>query len=933
MAKIKLKKTLYLGLGGTGVSTILRVKKCFIDSYGVIPPMIGFLAIDSNIEVANETVTGANGEVIGLNQNELLICSCNDALSTYLNHPQSYDWVPRKNAPRLQLISGIGAGQVRSNGRFIAYYNYERIDNYIQNAVTKIHRHIPSESKFETDVTLNGIEHATTINIFGSLAGGTGSGMIVDTICLVDKAVRSLGVKFNIIPWVLMPDIFKRISSGPMMGNIFYNTYGALRTLDYLQHLNPADRHPINFGHSKIDHCPFPFAFFFNNINNSGESFDKFTDLLDIIAKSAFLPANDMGAKLNGPLDNIMQVKEGGHYKIKNKEAWGASTASAELIFDQQAVGRATADRTISQLCISILGGSHDGTKDANDFVDHQDVMIRENNGRDDVINYLLSPQPEYMLTIDESTTVDSIENYITTVTGQKIDNDLKINFQNLEAKTKLQLDKKIAELLDQTSNGCVGKTIAFVSALKTLITLCNDEMHEEQSNLNSQNILPKQWDYYIKALAKPAWQTVFGGQKYYQEEADTLEQELRQHVVNLREEKRRLWAIRFYNSLTDKLNSIESQLTNLSAYLRDIQEKYRDKLLEEQQRSSSSSKSQIYLHEDAIYSLVSWGLKDDVKAEFHRYFSDNGGLSKWLNASEDQIDGQLWQFAKKTEAVISAVNINIDDVLREMPEGKVQMYLQELRRLASPLWSRSLRGMTEFDVSLDQFIILGVGNCDTSILKTDPRYNTFFDTPEHHAELASTHQNDRIYLMMVEDLLPMYAINNYPLYEQKFVQMSEDGSIAAYIDEGLNSRMLADNFTLNPTLEVSNVLEMWVYAFIFGNIHFDEAKNEYWMKSMRRGQAIDGFRYPLGTQRDVAFNVFKTEGLHKEIEDMQNNRIRHEGNDVVMNKIAEVRAKQNYLSDYAQLSPLERTQLKEPRFESVRSLVERECRLLAPEY
>ncbi len=31
---IKLKKTLYVGLGGNGVSALLKIKKCFVDSYG-----------------------------------------------------------------------------------------------------------------------------------------------------------------------------------------------------------------------------------------------------------------------------------------------------------------------------------------------------------------------------------------------------------------------------------------------------------------------------------------------------------------------------------------------------------------------------------------------------------------------------------------------------------------------------------------------------------------------------------------------------------------------------------------------------------------------------------------------------------------------------------------------------------------------------------
>ncbi len=51
---IKLKKTLYVGIGGTGTDTLLKVKKCFIDSYGEIPPMIGFLVIDTDGAATNK---------------------------------------------------------------------------------------------------------------------------------------------------------------------------------------------------------------------------------------------------------------------------------------------------------------------------------------------------------------------------------------------------------------------------------------------------------------------------------------------------------------------------------------------------------------------------------------------------------------------------------------------------------------------------------------------------------------------------------------------------------------------------------------------------------------------------------------------------------------------------------------------------------------
>ena len=39
----KLRRTLLIGLGGTGFNAILNAKKMFYENYGEIPPMIGFI--------------------------------------------------------------------------------------------------------------------------------------------------------------------------------------------------------------------------------------------------------------------------------------------------------------------------------------------------------------------------------------------------------------------------------------------------------------------------------------------------------------------------------------------------------------------------------------------------------------------------------------------------------------------------------------------------------------------------------------------------------------------------------------------------------------------------------------------------------------------------------------------------------------------------
>ena len=269
MSKIKLKKTLYVGLGGTGVATLLKVKKCFIDSYGEIPPMIGFLAIDTDTAAFSKEEHSNLGKPIRLDTSELLVCSVRNALATYKSNPSVYDWVPPKNVNNLRNIAGLGAGQIRSNGRFIAFYNYDKIQTNITYAITKIHQLIPNNSRYIIDTNKDGVEYATTINVFASVAGGTGSGMLIDTICLINKAMEAQSLQYVLYPWIILPEIFKTMNQGPAMANVRYNAYGAIRSLDYIEHQAPNDP-AINFGYTTITERLFDFAFVINNdtINN-----------------------------------------------------------------------------------------------------------------------------------------------------------------------------------------------------------------------------------------------------------------------------------------------------------------------------------------------------------------------------------------------------------------------------------------------------------------------------------------------------------------------------------------------------------------------------------------------------------------------------------------------------------------------------------------
>lgn len=86
---------------------------------------------------------------------------------------------------------------------------------------------------------MNGMEYPTSINVFASIAGGTGSGMLIDVLNIVRDALKENAQAYNLYPWIVLPEVFRAMNSGPSMANVLYNSYGALSTLDYIMHHNP----------------------------------------------------------------------------------------------------------------------------------------------------------------------------------------------------------------------------------------------------------------------------------------------------------------------------------------------------------------------------------------------------------------------------------------------------------------------------------------------------------------------------------------------------------------------------------------------------------------------------------------------------------------------------------------------------------------------
>ena len=66
-----IRRCLYIGLGGTGMKSLLHTKKMFVETSGEVPPMIGFLGIATDGGAYKRTPESKNG-TISLSPNEQL---------------------------------------------------------------------------------------------------------------------------------------------------------------------------------------------------------------------------------------------------------------------------------------------------------------------------------------------------------------------------------------------------------------------------------------------------------------------------------------------------------------------------------------------------------------------------------------------------------------------------------------------------------------------------------------------------------------------------------------------------------------------------------------------------------------------------------------------------------------------------------------------
>lgn len=278
-----------IGLGGTGGS-ILRAfrKRLFVefkkDERRSLP--LGYVYVDSSAEMMDPNdpswkILGENAQIGKDSQLFIRGASLKDQLDNVDSYPGIKNWIGNRRIWD-NIVGNVAddgaAAQRRRLGRFLFSCKAAEFLAILQNQVDGVRK-----KTGQNDVTFH---------IFAGLAGGTGSGSVIDTIAQVRKIYRSnigSGLKFKIFVYVLVPE--QAPKPGWDKGYYHANGYAALLELNALS-VGAFKPHDVTGQSDRIDLEGtgdfFNGCYLFTNTNENGVIVDTKEQLPNIVSDFLF---------------------------------------------------------------------------------------------------------------------------------------------------------------------------------------------------------------------------------------------------------------------------------------------------------------------------------------------------------------------------------------------------------------------------------------------------------------------------------------------------------------------------------------------------------------------------------------------------------------------------------------------------------------------
>ena len=909
----KIKRCLYVGLGGTGMNALLHTKKMFVETYGEVPPMIGFLGIDTDGDAYKKELPSTHGP-ISLAPNEQTPIQVEDAQAAYITSKQHFGWVHPDNVFALTAMTK-GAGQIRSNGRFALTCNFENLANKVRDAVGRItDANIRTNPKYDADF-VGDVE----VHMVFSMSGGTGAGTFINMAYVIRHALG----KCKVTGYAVLPDVFETMSQYGM-DRVKPNTYGSIIDLDYFMHLNGTEGLQFDYvtGTQEVKSRPFSAFFFIDNKNKSGDSYSNIDQLAEMISLALVTSSGELSGSVDSVTDNVEKSIMNGDGMVGNKRAWVSGMGACEILFRGKDMCEINALKNAQRIIQRMVSSCQDANMIVNNWIDSPEVNIRENGGaeNDNVIDFLLPKNPKYPLEdIDDDM---AAENSVNAFIEAARPRDEEVQNRVIELKTRVlrELHSLIVKSINQECG--VGLANDVLEGLQSQVNLFLSEMNEEKDKLNEAQ---PRLQNAIK-VASADLKEISG--RFFKKRS-TVE-DLRANVceagmalaINIRELKRRDGAITFFSALLQAINEEKLKINDIENKLKAVNTSFTNKItaLQNNVSRNNSASFQIDLAKQAINTIV---INDD-EIQIVDFLGKLPYTEKFYEIDTkptDEIENALLGYTRHLPTAKKWANTTIDDVMKKMDKenpDELNRILRMALSKASPLLSINTRGEVGYRVA--HFTYVGVPMAST-ILSENNRLECLAGGEK--INFTRLGMNDRIIIYNQIGVVPAYFIGSLESYRQKY----KNSTIFSHFDYNLYNRMMKENFSLEPVKEDgSRDIEMWVRGFVFGLIKNENGK--YYVKNKNTGKALLDYWVELATYRNDAFNAFVADifALRPQFKEYVTTWHKDHGQDAIKQLRADVKA--NYREKYSQLF-MDNEELLSRGNEQIADLMEKELKFI----
>ena len=883
--------------------------------------MIGFLGVDTDGNAYTKSLPSKYGEVT-LSPNEQVKIQVTDPSGIYSNYMDRFNWIHENNVAALTSMTA-GAGMVRTNGRFALGINYPDVETRVKQAINQITNIRISQN---TDYTL--LDKSVEISLVFSIAGGTGCGTFLDMAYLLKSIqMQNKQAAGKLIGYAVLPDVFDAQLTYNK-DRLKPNGFGALCDCDYLMHLSLGDKFTFDYVREtvEIEGKPFNAVYFAGNKNFNNTTYNHVDDIAEMISRSLVTGSGELSGSASSVADNAEKDMISCTYDIEDKKAWASALGMSEMIFRAHDLSRIYSLKASRRIIERLLNSCGDAEIIANAWIDNPKVRIRENNDRDDVIDFMIPLKPDFPLTeLDEPTNPrPQIEDYRKRVAVPS----------SLVPKRLGELTDRIEEefhnlLVDTINQECgIGLTKQVIASIRAQVDACMSEMQDELKAFQSkQGAAESSLEVAVKDLLE-IMPKIFTRRGAKQEAKELVINMVNRVVLNEREIERRQAAISFYTWFYDILNKADAKIDSVKATLENIHRN--DSAVLSKLQDSIQRQTQIF-QIDLTLPYINRVVVDDAEIDLGRFISSIPWTDRLLDSPErptSELSAILHNFTDSMHGAEEWRKRDIEGALRELPENELREKFLFALEQSSPLINLDFKG--KMHRAIPDYYFIGVPDKENTFLKNGPVDFQGLIDGVVDCNFVSIGGTDRIVIFRQYGVFPPYAMASVNDYRREYSQWNSGATAySCHFDENIRRRMSRDGYSLDPKERADNTLELWIKGLIFGLIKNDNGT--YYYKDEENGDALDDYWSPLETFRDEAFTKFQR--LKPTIEDAFTRYLdeleRVKGSEAILEIIND--AKEDYLPRYSQVN-MTNEELKRRENKTIADLMRREINFVKKE-